>query len=445
MADLQKAIQQLKSSIGGEIVLPRDAAYEQASTIFITKGKPAVVALPKTAEDISKILAFARDATLVVSVRNGGHSNAGHSTNVGGLVIDMRHFGGIEVVDETRRTVRVGAGNTWEKVAMALQPRGWAISSGDTKTVGVAGLALAGGVGWIVRRDGLTVDNLVAAELVTADGQLVRVSDTEHADLFWAIRGGGGNFGVATSFEFTAHPAPHVYAGTVMYDLKRLPKLLKGWRDYMRTAPEELTTMFLTMPGNPVFAEIPPSVIIMVCYVGGDEATAMQAIEPLLQLDTVVHKDIKRQDYIDTLGEAHSLGDTQVITNNAFVKTLSDELIDVIAQSTGQILQIRSLGGAMNRVAPDATAFAHRNNEVLIVSPTFVAPDASDAAIKEALAPWRNIQAFSSGAYCSFFTQDTDEAIAAAYPGETYQKLARIKKQYDPENLFDQNYNIKPS
>lgn len=444
MTDVPTAIQQLKHSIKGEIALAGETAYEQASTIFIAKGQPAVVVLPKTADDIAKTLAFARNSGLAVSVRNGGHSNAGHSTNIGGVVIDMRHFDGINVVDESQRIVRVGAGATWETVAKALQSYGLTISSGDTKTVGVAGLTLAGGVGWMVRRDGLALDNLVAAELVTADGRLLRISGTEHPDLFWAIRGGGGNFGVATSFDFIARPLDHVFAGTIVYDIKDAQKLLRGWRDYMRTAPEELTTTFLIMPANPAFADMPASVIITLCYADGEETEVMKTIQPLFSLGPVINKDIQRKRYADVLEEAHTPKDIKVITSNAFIRTLSDELVDIICKNHGQIMQIRSLGGAMNRVSSDATAFAHRDNEALIVAPTFIAPSASEATITEILAPWRKIEAFSNGAYCSFFSADTAAAIAAAYPDKTYKKLARIKKQYDPENLFNQNYNIKP-
>lgn len=444
MTNLQQATQKFKSSIDGEVILPRDPAYEQASTTLMAKGKPAAVVVPKTAEDISKTLAFARGNGLIVSVRNGGHSNAGHSTNTGGLVIDMRHFDSVQVVDKEQGIVRIGAGTTWGAAAQALKPHGLAISAGDTKSVGVTGLTLAGGVGWMVRRDGLALDNLVAVQLITADGRQMHVSDTEHSDLFWAIRGGGGNFGIVTSLDFKASHVDHVFAGMVMYGMQDIQKVLRGWRDYMRTAPEELTTMLLVMPANPAFAGMPASVIITLCYAGGDEAKALKTIEPLTTLGTVLKKDIHRKDYADVLEEIHPPKGMRVITHNAFIQTLNDELLDVICRTKGQMLQIRSVGGAMNRVDPAATAFAHRNNEVLIVAPIFIAADASQEVVKDKLEPWHKIQAFSNGAYCSFFSDDTAEVIAAAYPNDTYQRLAHIKMQYDPENIFNQNYNIKP-
>lgn len=444
MAKLHEAIQQLLHNISGEVIVPGDPEYEQSSSALFAKGAPAVIAMPKNAEDIAKIIAFARDNKLPVSVRNGGHSPAGHSTNIDGLVIDMRHFNEITVIDEVRRIVRIGAGTTWEMVAKTLQSRGWAISSGDTKTVGVAGLTLAGGIGWMVRRDGLAIDNLVAAELVTADGRALHASDTEHPDLFWAIRGGGGNFGIATYFEFIAQPVDHVFAGSIMYDMKDLQKALRGWRDFMRTAPEDLTTMFFVMPA---LGDRPAAIMIMLCHAGGEETEVTKIIEPLLNVGTVTHKDITRKPYADVLEAVRAPNGMKVISNNAFIQTLNDKLINSICEirSDKQMLQFRSLGGAIDRMDADATAFAHRGNEVLLVAPSFVPLDATETAIEETLAAWQKLEAFSSGAYCGFLSQQSDKAIDAAYPKDTYKKLAHIKKQYDPENLFNQNYNIKPS
>jgi FAD/FMN-containing dehydrogenase len=354
----------------------------------------------------------------------------------------MRHLNSIEVIDEHQRIVRIGAGATWGMVAEALESRGWVISSGDTKSVGVAGLALTGGIGRMVRRDGLTLDNIVAAEIVTADGRLLRADNTQHEDLFWAIRGGGGNFGIATSLELIAHPAGDVYAGRVVYDIAGLRKLLQGWRDYMRTAPEELTTMLLVMPANPAL-DRPASVMITICYAGSDEA-ATQAIEPLLNLGTVINKEIQRKPRADILEDIRRPERVKVLSHSAFVQTLSDELIDVICKIEGQMLQIRSVGGAMNKVAADATAFAHRDSEALILALAFVAPDAPVADIDKVLAPWHRVVSFSKGAYVSFSSEATDNEVKAAYPPATYERLQQIKKLYDPENIFNQNYNIKP-
>jgi FAD/FMN-containing dehydrogenase len=439
------AIKKLQSDITGEVILPGDSGYDQASTILITKGAPAVIVRPRTAADVVHAVSFARKEGLAVSVRCGGHSQAGLSTNIGGLVIDLTLMNNIEVLDKQQRTVRIGGGALWMDIAKELQRHGLALSSGDTKTVGVGGLTLVGGIGWMVRKYGLALDSLVAAEVVTADGATLRASEEEHSDLFWALRGGGGNFGVVTSFEFVAHPCRKVFAGSITYGFDNLAAILKGWRDYMRIAPEELTTTVVVMPTHPAFGNMPPRVIVLCCYAGDDKQAAMSAIDPLLHLDTVVQQDIQEKEYADVLEDAPPPGDAKIVVNNTFMQQFTDEAIDAIADSPGQILQIRSVGGAMNRVPPDATAFAHRNSEVFIVSPLILDPDVSDENVQAALEPWRTLASSGQGAYVNFFSEATDTEVAAGYPPATYDRLASIKKRYDPQNVFNKNYNIKPA
>jgi FAD/FMN-containing dehydrogenase len=434
-----------RKEFSGEVLVKGDDGYDASSTTFIKKGAPAIAVRPRTTGDVAKAIAYARQAKLDISVRSGGHSNAGHSTNDGGMVIDLAHFKDVEIIDDAKHIVRLGGGARWGEVAVELAKHGLAISSGDTKSVGVGGLALAGGVGWMVRKYGLALDNLVAAEIVLADGSTVRASEDENPDLFWAIRGGGGNFGVVTHFEFTAHPAGYVYSGMAMYSMDDMRSVLTGWRDLMRSATEDLTTMALVMPANPVFADMPTAVMILFCYAVDDEAGAHAAIEPFLHLGNLVNKDIKRIPYADVLEEAHTLQDIKVVSNNAFIREFSDELIGVMVDNPGQILQIRSVGGAMNRVAPDATAFAHRDSEVMIVSPTFVAPTATAEETEKALHIWRKIAAFSHGAYINFFSENTGAELRAAYPPQTLERLAKVKKQYDPQNVFHYNFNIVPA
>jgi FAD/FMN-containing dehydrogenase len=434
----------LKKNFSGEIFLPGDSLYEQKSTTLMRKGIPAVIMQPQTAEDVIVAIRYARDNNLVLSVRSGGHSGPGFGTNIDGLVIDLSNFDTVTILDKEKGLVRVGAGAQWITVAKELQEQHLAISSGDTMSVGVGGLTLGAGIGWMVRQYGLAIDNLVAAEVVTADGKILRASSDENADLFWAIRGGGGNFGVVTNFEFIAHPVGKVYAGHVTYKVDNLTELLTGWRDYMRLAPKELTTMLLLMPamrGNP------PAVTILCCYNGADKSAAMNATNPLLQLGDLVSQDIKEKEYAEVLEEAHVPPGVRIITNNGFIKDLSDEVIQAIVTQSkaGIILQIRSVGGAMNEIDKDATAFAHRDSEALFVSPVFVPLSASENDVHMALKPWEAIAAFTSGAYVNFFTEVTDKEIEASYPEGTYQRLKQIKKIYDPENIFHQNYNIDPT
>lgn len=445
MNDIQRAIDEYKRANSDVVLLPSDTGYDDSVGVFMATGKPLLVVRPETNEDVVKAVNFARDSHLEIAVRTGGHSQAGHSTNNGGMVIDMRHINSVEIIDRDKGHVRIGGGAIWSDVAAKLGEHGLAISSGDTKTVGVGGLVLSGGIGWMVRKYGLTLDNVLSVELVTADGLIVTASNDQNQDLFWAVRGGGGNFGIATSFDITAQHVGDVYSGMATYDMKDLRSVLTGWRDVMRAAPEELTTMALVMPPNPAFANMPSGIIILICYAGDDETAAMQAIDPLLKLGTMLHSDIERKPYSAVLADAHPPQGVRIITNNAFFDEFSDQMIDTICRNASQILQIRSVGGAMNRVVADATAFAHRGSEVLIVSPTFVPTDASDRTVQELLGPWRAIAATGNGAYTNFFTLDTPEEIAAAYPSKTYRRLSQVKHQYDPTNLFHGNYNIKPT
>ena len=229
----------------------------------------------------------------------------------------------------------------------------------------------------------------------------------------------------------------------IMYTLDNLPELLKGWRDYMRRADESLTTILNVMPS---FGGNPPGVMLMCCYAGDWKEDADRIFEPLLKLGKVLTQTIQEKDYADVLEDAHAPEGVKVVVNNVFMPAFTDEVIETIVKANSQkplILQIRSLGGAMRRVASDATAFAHRASEVMIVCPTFVAPNATPEQIAEALKPWHSIAAFGAGAYSNFLSEPTD--AKTIYTQETYERLARVKGQYDPDNIFNQNFNIKPA
>lgn len=435
---------ELPRDFEGDIIKPGDARYDDASTVLVAKGAPVAVLRPRTPAAMGEALKYAASTQQVVSVRSGGHSNAGFGTNKGGLVIDLHYFTAVELIDPQKRLVRVGAGATWEQVAAVLAPHGLAISSGDTKTVGVGGLIAGGGIGWMVRKFGLAIDNVVAAEVVTVDGVVHHTSQTENPDLFWAVRGGGGNIGVVTSVDIIADPISDVLWGTITYDFNDLKSVLKGWRDAVRTGPDELTTMLIVFPT--AFGPMQPSVMVMVCYASSDEAAARKAVEPLRHLaQKPVHEELSMQPYPAVLGDAHLPPNTRVITHNMFVRDFSDELIETICQQKSQILQIRQVGGAMNTVAADATAFAHRDSEALIVAPTFVAPDASQEQVDTALAAWRAIEPFGNGGYIGFFSDITPKVVASVYPDATYHRLAHIKATYDPHNVLSQNVNVEPA
>ncbi len=434
-------ISTLKQSFTGDIILPGDPEYEKAGSSPFYKGKPAVVVRPKITEDITAAISFARKYTMPLAIRSGGHSVAGFSTNDNGMVISMAHFSTTELKDPMKGLARVGSGAVWGDVADTLKRYNMALSSGDTKSVGVGGLTLGGGIGWLVRKFGLAIDSLVGAEIVTADGKVLYASESENADLFWAIRGGGGNFGVVTWFDFKVHKIGQVYSGMIMYTLDNLKDLIKGWTEYMRTAEEDLTTSLMIMPE---FTGNPPGALLLLCY-NGTEAAGKRAIEPLMHIGSVTTTNIQVKDYADVLEEAHPPEGIRVIVNNAFVETMTDEVIDYLANTLGKpatpFVQMRSLGGAMAQVPQDSTAFAHRNSEVWLMVPTFVPVDAADDVIDKALVTWKGIQRFSCGAY-SCFISDSKADISTLYPLKTYQRLLEVKKKYDPENIFNQNFNI---
>jgi FAD/FMN-containing dehydrogenase len=227
----------LRRDFGGDIIEPGGAEYGSASRTLLASGNPAHVLRPGSVGDVQAGVRFAADAELVLSVRGGGHGFAGFGTNDGGVVIDLSNLADVEIIDNERHLVRIGGGATWGQVAAALTPHGLAISSGDTKSVGVGGLTLAGGIGWKVRKYGLALDNVAAAEVVTAGGEVVHASAAQNPELFWAIRGGGGNFGIVTAFDFAAHPTTDVFFGKITFAAAEAATVIRGWADYLRTAP----------------------------------------------------------------------------------------------------------------------------------------------------------------------------------------------------------------
>src|SRR5690242_11236016 len=403
------------------------------------------------------------------------------------MVIDLRYLRGVQIVDRDTRRVRVGAGATWGAVAATLQPAGLALTSGDTGGVGVGGLTLAGGVGWMVRRYGLAIDAVTGADVVTADGRLVRADAAGHQDLLWALRGGGGNFGVVTSLDFTAQPVTSVHFGPVVYRLDAqagrsekdetngLACLITGWHDLMGAADENLTTALALVPprmGRPAMA------VLRCCYASADQAAATAALAPFRRLAPVTADEIRAVPYAAVLEEAAMPPGTRAELRNAFFRALDHDQAGAIAGlfRAGAAVELRSLGGAFGRVPAGATAFAHRDAQVLLVAAamppagtvpagTASAGTASTCSAPEvagrALAGWPAVAARASGAYTGFLgpaaeagaepgadagaEPGADAGVAAAYPPATYQRLARVKRSYDPGNVFRRNHNIRPA
>ena len=348
----------LTESLPGRVFEPGTDGYLDGARVGKGPGSPLAVVRPESAAEVATAVGFARDAGLELSIRCGGHDSRGMSTNDGGLVIDLRSLDGVIVDGDL---VTIGGGAVWGDVAAALAPHGLALSSGDTKSVGVGGLTLGGGVGWFVRRWGLAIDSLVSAEVVLADGRIVTASATEEPDLFWALRGGGGNFGVVTAFTFRAHPLPRgVVSGSIrLAPDADLASAFTVWRDALRTAPEELTTTYL---GLPSFGEgMPPVSEIVYVWAGDDVDAAAAAIEPLLAMPGVTEHTIERKAYADVLNDEQPDADEvgapaiRMVDENGFAARFDDELIAELAavkrELGDSVLMVRLLGGAYSRVA----------------------------------------------------------------------------------------------
>jgi FAD/FMN-containing dehydrogenase len=381
-------------------------------------------------------------------VRGGGHGFPGFGTNDTGVVIDLSNLASVTIVDTQRHLVRIGGGATWGRVADALAPHGLAISSGDTKSVGVGGLTLTGGIGWKVRKYGLALDNLVAAEMVIANGTVVRASANEHPELFWAIRGGGGNFGIVTAFEFAAHPTTDVFYGKITFPAPEAAGVLQGWANYLRSAPDELTSV--ANLANPLAGGPEAPVEIHVVFDGDDPALAADALGPIRRLGTVIHDDVALTPYGDTLADgATPPPGIQFMTRSAFVvkesvPDLLGILAEVAASDGSPVISLRSVSGAASRVSNEATAYAHRAAELMVVTLTAGPKPVIEAAEPALVAIWARLAPHIKGAYANFLTSATEADVAAIYPTQTSRRLATVKRQYDPGNLFARNYNIRP-
>ncbi|NBE49961.1 FAD-binding oxidoreductase [Streptomyces boluensis] len=436
----------LAEDLTGEVILPGGRDYDALSKLIVHKGAPAVIVRCHSTEDVRKAVRFAREQDLLVSVRSGGHSNAGLSTNDGGIVIDLSPMNGIEVVDADDKLVRVGPGAQWSEVATVLDGHGLGFSSGDTTSVGVGGLLLGGGIGWMVRKGGLSLDNVRSVELVTADGDVVRASTDDNPELFWALRGGSGNFGIATSFEITAHAVDGVTFGTITYPAAEAASVVKGWARYLRTAPDELTSHVALFP---TFGGDPNPVTIQVCHCG-DEASAEAAIAPLLALGSLQSKDISRIPYPETLVDAGPLPeDWQPTVRNRFVPDVSDGFVDALVTGAASFdtlfFELRSLGGAVGRVPADATAFAHRDAAVMLNAVNLGTRAYNLDAAPGLDAFWKSLAPYTKGAYSGFLSELDEGDMAAVYPPGTRARLQAVKDEYDPQNLFSRNPNVEPS
>lgn len=442
-------IRDFRAGLRGQVILPGDADYDDARKVWngMIDRRPALVARCAGVADISKAVCFARDQHLLLAVRGGGHNVAGAGTCDGGLVIDLSPMKAVQV-DSERRTARVESGATWKDFDDEAQKYGLATTGGLVSSTGVAGFTLGGGIGWLVRKHGMACDNLISAEVVTANGQLVKASAGEHSDLYWGLRGGGGNFGVVTAFEFALHPVSTVVGGIVAHPLPRAREVLQFYRRFIATAPDELTTLvvFATTPeGHQIIG-------IAACFAGPVEQGA-EAIRPLKEFGPPVMDMMGPLPYtaLQQANDPTAPAGLQNYWKAAFLHDLSDESIDAMieyatnATSPLSMIHLHQLGGAMNRVAAGATAFGHRDSGFVVnIIGAWSEPGDNQRHIDWARGLFTALQPYARGAYINFLGDEGQERVRSAY-GSNYERLVALKNKYDPANLFRLNQNILPA
>lgn len=432
----------IPESLADSAVEPGDVDFPRVRSNYLRGGSPGLVLRPRNTTEVVEALSFARrHRHLPLGVRSGGHGISGRSTNDGGIVIDLGQLGSIEVIDEDARSVRVGAGARWKDVAAALEPYGWALTSGDYGGVGVGGLATAGGIGFLGRQQGLTIDHLRAAEVVLADGSVVRASETENADLFWAIRGAGANFGIVTSFEFEVEPVGEVGWAQLVFDASDTVGVLERFGQVATEAPRD-TTAFLIM--GPPRGGQPATAQIMAMVASADPDVVVAHLQPFAQIAPLVQQQVVIVPYAAVMAmapDAQHLAQGEPLSRSAFVSQLTPDFAAAAAKllSSGAVyfFQLRTVGGAVVDLDPDATAFAHRDAAFSVV-----AMGTSRRRLDQA---WDDLRDHFDGLYLSFETDLRRERLADAFPPRTLARLRELKLRYDPSNLFRDNFNIDPA
>jgi len=452
-------VDQLALRLPGRLHLPASPEFEEACTIWnaMIERRPGLVIRCSSAADVSHAVRFAREHDLVLAVRGGGHNIAGNALCDGGVMLDLSPMKAIEV-NPSARTARVGGGATLAEFDREAQAFGLATPLGINSTTGVAGLTLGGGFGWLSRRFGLTIDNLLSAEVVLASGEVVRASATESPDLFWALRGGGGNFGVVTSFEFQLHPVgPEVLAGLIIHPLDAAKDVLRFHRDFLATTPDEFVCWFV-MRKAPPLPFLPAEwhgkeiLALAVCY-SGAISEGERVAAPLRQFGKPIADVIGPQPYAawqTILDPLLTPGARNYWKSHDF-QEVSDGLIDTLIAHARKLpdpsteIAFAQLGGAVSRVPADATAYSHRDGQfVMNVHGRWEDPAKDAECIGWARDLFRATAPFATGAvYVNFLTGEEGDRIRAAY-GRNYDRLVKLKNRYDPGNLFRVNQNIRP-
>jgi FAD/FMN-containing dehydrogenase len=445
----------LRGQLTGRVITPSDDDYE-ALRLVKAGGydlHPAAIVRVRDAQDVARTIALARATGAELAVRSGGHSGAAHGSTEGGIVIDLGEMKAIDI-DPDARTAWAETGLTAAEVTTAAAAHGLAVGFGDTGSVGIGGLTTGGGIGYLVRKHGLTVDSVLAAEVVTADGEVLTVDEQNHPDLFWAIRGGGGNFGVVTRFLYRLHPLDGIVGGILV--LPATAETVEGFLAAAEAAPEELSTIANVMNCPPmpfVPEEHHDSLVIlgMLCYAGDAEA-GEAAMAPFRALAEPLADLVKPMPYPEMYPPEDEEYRPTAVGHTFFMDHVgrpeAEAIIRHLSASDAPMraTQLRVLGGAMARVPADATAFAHRSSEIMGICVAFYEGEA-DREPKDAWARAfaADLHQTDDGAYVNFLEEDDPDGVRRAYPGATGERLARVKARYDPQNLFRRNHNIAPA
>ena len=454
------AIAALRTAVRGQVIVPGDADYDEARRVWngMIDKRPAVIVQAAGAGDVAPTMAFARATELPMAIRGGGHNVAGNGTVDDGVLLDMGRLTAVEV-DPDARLVRIEAGATLGDIDRATEPHGLAVPVGVVSGTGIAGLTLGGGVGWLLRRYGLTIDNLESADVVLATGQQVRASSDEHPDLFWGLRGGGGNFGVVTSFTFRAHPLdPDVFAGSLIYELPRWGEALRSYLDWTADAPDEVTTLITFMVPPPDWELGDRPLMFLGFAWAGTDRTAGEAVIGRLRAacppDVAVLDPTRWLAFQSAFDAAMPKG-VRAYWRNASFDHFDGAMIDALvehcgAQQFGTAADLHHMGGAFGRVPEDATAFPNRAAKFWLNIYGFWPDPADDAArvswvkgFSDALRPHA-----MTGQYVNFLGHDDADArgkALAAYGPAKLARLSEVKRRYDPENFFRINHNIPPT
>lgn len=450
------SIPELRTAFNERVIAPEDPGYDAARTVFMggIERRPAVIIRVADANDVARVVSLARETGLELAIRSGGHSSAGHSVSEGGIVLDLSNMRALQI-DVKGRTAWAQTGLTAGEYTTAAAAHGLATGFGDTGSVGIGGITLGGGIGYLVRKYGLTIDDLLAAEVVTADGHLLHVDANNHPDLFWAIRGGGGNFGVATRFQFRLHEVDTVFGGMLI--LPATAKTIASFITEAESAPEELSTIANVMKAPPM-PFLPPEahgkLIIMAMMVyAGDVGAGERVIAPFRAIAKPLADMLRPMHYPEIYageegGDYHPVAAARTMFMDSIDRSAVETILNYLQASTGSmaVAQLRVLGGAMARVPAEASAFAHRGSKIMVnVAALYEKPEEKATHESWAASFAAALRQGDEGAYVNFLGNEGEARIRAAYPGRTWDRLRSIKARYDPTNLFRLNQNIPPA